>query len=88
MRNQDLMYLKESAVDLIAAVRDGKVVQVRQRTATYSINGTTRCTRSANNLAEMGAIRVSDRSADGLSNHRLYELTDDGREALTFYRPR
>jgi hypothetical protein len=88
VHNQDLMYLKESAVDLIAAVRDDKVVQIKQRTATYAINGTTRCTRRANNLVEMGAIRVSDRTADGRYNHRLYELTDDGREALTLYRPR
>lgn len=88
MRNQDLLYLKESAVDLIAAVRDDEVVQIKQRSATYAINGSIRCTRSANNLVELGAIRVSDRTADGLDNHRLYELTDDGREALTFYRPR
>lgn len=86
MRNQDLMYLKESAVDLIAAVRDGKVVQIKQRSATYALNGITRCTRSVNNLAGMGAIQLSDRTADG-RNH-LYELTDDGREALTFYRRR
>ncbi len=75
------MFLKESAVDLLADVLAGKVNQVVQRTATYAINGRTgrRCTKPMNGLAAAEAVTVGD---DG-----RYELTADGEEALFWYRP-
>lgn len=81
MRNQELMFLKESTVDLLADVAAGKVDRIEQRTAKYAINRRTgrRYTKSMNWLAAAEAVTVR---GDG-----RYQLTDDGREALYWHRP-